>query len=140
MFEQSFCRTLPQHCEIGDGFSPSQYDDVEALVEVLGGDGEAVGRFNDVRGFTGATRQPVIGVAEDVRLDARDDVVPVVYQPPVYEGDESDFGLGNFNPSFFFVKQINPKLMMGAGPTLLLPTNTGKGSISRKDANTGRPA
>lgn len=51
-------------------------------------------------------------------------ILPVVYQPPVTQGDESDFGLGNFNPSFFFVKQINPKVMVGAGPTLYLPTNT----------------
>jgi len=53
-------------------------------------------------------------------------ILPVVYQPPVYEGDESDFGLGNFNPSFFFVNQVSPTLMVGAGPTMLLPTNTDK--------------
>lgn len=52
-----------------------------ATARALFGDGEAVGRFIDVRGFTGTTQQPVLGVAEDVRLDARDDVVPVVYQP-----------------------------------------------------------
>jgi putative ABC transport system permease protein len=52
-----------------------------ATARALFGDGEAVGRFIDVRGFTGMTQQSVIGVAEDVRLDARDDVVPVVYQP-----------------------------------------------------------
>ena len=51
-------------------------------------------------------------------------ILPVVYQPPAYQGDESDFGLGNFNPSFFFVNQVSPKLMIGAGPTFLLPTNT----------------
>ena len=52
-----------------------------ATARALFGDGEAVGRFIEVRGFTGTTQQPVIGVAEDVRLDARDDVVPAVYQP-----------------------------------------------------------
>jgi hypothetical protein len=53
-------------------------------------------------------------------------ILPVVYQPPVYQGDEGDFGLGNFNPSFFFVNQVSPTLMIGAGPTFLLPTNTDK--------------
>ncbi len=69
--------------------------------------------------------QPVIPfkLNEDWNLVTRW-ILPVVYQPPVYQGDESDFGLGNFNPSFFFVKQVSPKLMIGAGPTLLLPTNT----------------
>jgi hypothetical protein len=31
---------------------------------------------------------------------------------------------GDFNPSFFFVNQVNPKLMIGVGPTFLLPTST----------------
>ncbi|HSK20556.1 MAG TPA: ADOP family duplicated permease [Longimicrobiales bacterium] len=52
-----------------------------ATARALFGDGEAVGRLVDVHGFTGTTQQPVIGVAEDVRLNARDDVVPAVYQP-----------------------------------------------------------
>ncbi|MEZ5827341.1 MAG: hypothetical protein R3D01_02710 [Hyphomicrobiales bacterium] len=51
-------------------------------------------------------------------------ILPVVYQPPVYQGDEGDFGLGNFNPSFFFVNQVSPTLMIGAGPTFYLPTST----------------
>jgi putative ABC transport system permease protein len=49
--------------------------------QALFGDDEAVGRYVNVRGFTGTTQQPVIGIAEDVRLNARDDVVPAVYQP-----------------------------------------------------------
>jgi hypothetical protein len=32
-------------------------------------------------------------------------ILPLVYQPPVYQGDESDFSLGNFNLSFFFVNK-----------------------------------
>jgi len=71
--------------------------------------------------------QPVIPfkLNEDWNLVTRW-ILPVVYQPPVYQGDESDFGLGNFNPSFFFVNQVSPTLMIGAGPTFLLPTNTDK--------------
>jgi hypothetical protein len=69
--------------------------------------------------------QPVIPfkLNEDWNLVTRW-ILPVIYQPPLYRGDESDFGLGNFNPSFFFVTQVNPKLMIGAGPTFLLPTST----------------
>ncbi|HML91224.1 neuromedin U [Methyloceanibacter sp.] len=69
--------------------------------------------------------QPVIPFTlnEDWNLVTRW-ILPVVYQPPVYHGDESDFGLGNFNPSFFFVNQVSPTLMVGAGPTFLLPTAT----------------
>lgn len=69
--------------------------------------------------------QPVIPfkLNEDWNLVTRW-ILPVVYQPAVYRGDESDFGLGNFNPSFFFVTQASPTLMIGAGPTFLLPTNT----------------
>ena len=61
--------------------------------------------------------QPVIpiGLNEDWNLVTRW-ILPVVYQPPVYQGDESDFGLGNFNLSFFFVNQVSPTLMIGAGP------------------------
>ncbi|MEX2282221.1 MAG: ADOP family duplicated permease [Gemmatimonadota bacterium] len=47
----------------------------------LFGDAQAVGRVVEVRGFTGTTQQPVIGVAEDVRMAARDHVMPTVYQP-----------------------------------------------------------
>jgi predicted lysophospholipase L1 biosynthesis ABC-type transport system permease subunit len=35
----------------------------------------------EVHGFTGTMQQPVIGVAEDVRIGARDDVNLTVYQP-----------------------------------------------------------
>ena len=71
--------------------------------------------------------QPVIPFTlnEDWSLVTRW-ILPVVYQPPVYQGDESDLGFGNFNPSFFFVNQVSPALMVGAGPTMLLPTNTDK--------------
>jgi len=69
--------------------------------------------------------QPVIPfkLNEDWNLVTRW-ILPVVYQPPLFQGDDTDFGLGDFNPSFFFVTQVNPKLMIGAGPTFLLPTST----------------
>ena len=69
--------------------------------------------------------QPVIPfkLNEDWNLVTRW-ILPVVYQPPLFQGDDTDFGLGDFNPSFFFVNQVNPKLMIGAGPTFLLPTST----------------
>ncbi|ODA66055.1 hypothetical protein A7A08_03069 [Methyloligella halotolerans] len=82
-----------------------------------------VGPFEDEQNILNI--QPVIPfkLNDDWNLVTRW-ILPVVYQPPVYEGDESDFGLGNFNPSFFFVTQVNPELMIGGGPTFLLPTNT----------------
>lgn len=51
-------------------------------------------------------------------------IMPVVYQPPLYDGDSSDFGLGNFNPSFFFATTAGSNVTWGVGPALLLPTNT----------------
>ena len=89
-----------------------------------------VGPFDDEQNILNI--QPVIPfkLNEDWNLVTRW-ILPVVYQPPVYQGDESDFGLGNFNPSFFFVKQVSPTLMMGAGPTFLLPTNTDRSPWTR---------
>ena len=52
-----------------------------ATARSLFGDAGAVGRVVEVQGFTSTTQQPVIGVAEDVRIGARDDVMPTVYQP-----------------------------------------------------------
>jgi hypothetical protein len=71
--------------------------------------------------------QPVIPfkLNEDWNLITRW-ILPVVYQPAMYEGDKSDFGLGNFNPSFFFTTEVTTDLMVGVGPTLLLPTATDK--------------
>ncbi|MFD0987962.1 hypothetical protein [Methyloligella solikamskensis] len=82
-----------------------------------------VGPFGDEQNVLNI--QPVIPfkLNDDWNLVTRW-ILPVVYQPPVYQGDESDFGLGNFNPSFFFVTEVTPKLMVGGGPTFLLPTNT----------------
>lgn len=89
--------------------------------------------------------QPVIPfkLSEDWNLVTRW-ILPVVYQPPLFQGDDTDFGLGDFNPSFFFVNQVNPKLMIGAGPTFLCrpaptdalgPTN---GAQVRRPPSSGR--
>jgi hypothetical protein len=69
--------------------------------------------------------QPVIPfkLNEDWNLITRW-ILPVIYQPRLYEGDEADFGLGNFNPSFFLTTNLGPNLMFGAGPTFFLPTAT----------------
>jgi predicted permease len=53
----------------------------EATARALFGDADALGRVVEILGFTGRTQQPVIGVAEDVRMGARDVVRPTVYQP-----------------------------------------------------------
>ena len=51
-------------------------------------------------------------------------ILPVIYQPPLFEGDRADFGLGNFNPSFFLTTNLSSNVMFGAGPTFFLPTAT----------------
>jgi len=57
-------------------------------------------------------------------------ILPVVYQPPLFRGDDTDFGLGDLVQSFF----LSPKnpipvghgagLVWGAGPAFGLPTST----------------
>ena len=51
-------------------------------------------------------------------------ILPVVYQPPLFRGDSSDLGLGDFNPSFFFATTAGSGVTWGVGPTFLLPTAT----------------
>ena len=53
-------------------------------------------------------------------------IMPVVYQPPFFEGDSTDFGLGDLNPSFFFATTAGRGITWGVGPALLLPTATDK--------------
>ena len=52
-------------------------------------------------------------------------IIPVVYQPELALGIEDDFGLGDMNPTFFFVPQTASNVTWGVGPTFLLPTATG---------------
>lgn len=71
--------------------------------------------------------QPVIPfkLNENWNLITRS-ILPVVYQPALYEGDSTDFGLGDFNPSFFFATTAGRGITWGVGPALLLPTATDK--------------
>jgi predicted permease len=75
----------------GRGFTPvEQHEEAAAspgvvlgatTARVLFGDADPVGRVVEVGGLGGLTQQPVLGVAEDVRMAARDFVMPVIYQP-----------------------------------------------------------
>lgn len=84
-----------------------------------------VGRFEHDRNILNI--QPVIPfkLNEDWNLITRW-ILPVVYQPALFEGDSSDFGLGNLNPSFFFATTAGSNVTWGVGPALLLPTATDK--------------
>ncbi len=87
------------------------------------------GQLDETQNITNL--QPVI----PIKLDAEWNlitrwIVPIIYQPPLFDGDSSDFGLGDLNPSFF----LSPKaptpiapgvgLVWGVGPALSLPTAT----------------
>lgn len=52
-----------------------------AAARELFGTADPLNRVVEIRGFTGTTLQPVLGIAEDVRMAARDEVMPVMYQP-----------------------------------------------------------
>ena len=71
--------------------------------------------------------QPVIPfeLNENWNLITRS-ILPVTYQPALYRGDSWDFGLGDFNPSFFFATTAGSGVTWGVGPTFLLPTATDK--------------
>lgn len=51
-------------------------------------------------------------------------ILPIVYQPALFQGDDTNLGLGDFNPTFFLNANLSPNLMAGIGPTFLLPTRT----------------
>src|SRR5689334_19692797 len=58
-------------------------------------------------------------------------IVPIIYQPSLYKGvpgviksDNSDFGLGDINPTAFFATSLRRDLMVGFGPTLTMRTAT----------------
>jgi hypothetical protein len=69
--------------------------------------------------------QPVIPVAlsKDLLLVTRT-IIPYIYQPTSASGREGEFGLGDINPSFFFVPRTTSKITWGVGPTFVLPTAT----------------
>jgi hypothetical protein len=68
--------------------------------------------------------QPVypVPLSEDVLLVTRT-IVPLVAQPDIGGGNHV-WGLGDINPSFFFVPLRDSNVTWGAGPTFLLPTAT----------------
>jgi hypothetical protein len=65
-------------------------------------------------------------------------IMPVVYQPPLFQGDDSEFGLGDLNPTFFFSPKaptpVAPGVgfVWGVGPALSLPTATDNALGSEK--------
>jgi hypothetical protein len=69
--------------------------------------------------------QPVIPVplSKDLLLVTRT-IVPFIYQPTSASGRDGEFGLGDINPSFFFVPRTTSKITWGVGPTFVLPTAT----------------
>jgi hypothetical protein len=69
--------------------------------------------------------QPVIPITlnEDWNLITRW-ILPVINQPSPAPGIRSAFGLGDFNPSFFFSPAKPGKIIWGLGPTVTFPTAT----------------
>ena len=69
--------------------------------------------------------QPVIPITltEDWNLITRW-ILPVINQPSPAPGVRSAFGLGDFNPSFFFSPAKAEKIIWGVGPTVTFPTAT----------------
>jgi hypothetical protein len=69
--------------------------------------------------------QPVIPVplSKNLLLVTRT-IVPVIYQPTSASGNEGEVGLGDINPSFFFVPRTKSNITWGVGPTFVLPTAT----------------
>lgn len=69
--------------------------------------------------------QPVIPVplSKSLLLVTRT-IVPVINQPTSPTGRQSEFGLGDINPQFFFTPLTNSRITWGVGPTIVLPTAT----------------
>jgi hypothetical protein len=51
-------------------------------------------------------------------------IFPVIYQEEREEGEGTEFGLGNFTYQAFFSPAKPGKVIWGAGPAFVLPTNT----------------
>jgi len=83
---------------------------------------------DDVRNYENETQnvlniQPVVPfkLTDDLTLVTRT-IVPVVSKPTVRRGQI--WGLGDINPTFFFVPRSRGAWTFGVGPTFLLPTAT----------------
>jgi hypothetical protein len=51
-------------------------------------------------------------------------ILPVIYQQERVEGEGSGFGLGDFTYQAFFSPAKPGKVVRGAGPAFIFPTNT----------------
>lgn len=66
-----------------------------------------------------------IPLSKDLLSETRT-IIPYIYQPTSAIGNQGDFGLGDINPSFFFVPPKQSTITWGVGPTFVLPTATQK--------------
>jgi hypothetical protein len=87
-----------------------------------------VGHLNNTQNIHNI--QPVIPIElnENWNLITRT-IVPITYQPAMFRGDSTDFGLGDATPQLFFSpSKPTPirggEFVWGVGPNLLLPTAT----------------
>jgi len=85
-----------------------------------------IGRSDDGWKLT-TNIQPVIPFAlnDDWNLITRT-IMPVIYQDDIFQGEGSQFGLGDISESLFFSPKepTSGGLIWGVGPILLLPTAT----------------
>ena len=86
------------------------------------------GLRNDLRNYRNETLnvlniQPVVPfkINDSLTLVTRT-IVPIVSKPTIRQGQV--WGLGDINPTFFFVPKSKGPWTIGAGPTFLLPTAT----------------
>ncbi len=71
--------------------------------------------------------QPVIPIklSTDWNLITRT-IAPLIYQPEIVPGTDSEFGLGDINATLFFSPAQPGKIIWGAGPVFSFPTATDK--------------
>jgi hypothetical protein len=74
----------------------------------------AVGRLDKTQSVTNL--QPVVPIklGQDWTLVTRW-ILPIIYQPSLVPGDSPDFGLGDFNPSFFLTAPTVGGFTVGVG-------------------------
>jgi hypothetical protein len=77
--------------------------------------------------------QPVVPfkLSESVMMISRT-IFPIIIQPDVNTTNESAFGLGDINPTFFFSPAKPGKLIWGIGPSFVLPAATDRALGSGK--------
>src|SRR5262245_26967106 len=69
--------------------------------------------------------QPVMPftVNENVNLIVRL-IAPLISQPPLFDGGDATFGIGDITTSFFVSPSKSTKLIWGAGPVIVLPSTS----------------